>query len=353
MVRKILILILLLLLQLNKCQLIINTEGRPVNRSLYHNVIFDFDKIKKTYKSQKIEFGKFFSRIKNKLDFKCIIEKIFFETYYLPKYREDGFPPPSVFLRNINQIKPSNSKVVYHGDRKQKLIALTFDACSTLVPSRFDEAVYSILVDFHVPSTIFLGGKWVLDRPEDAKKIASIPFFEIGNHGYLHGNLTKVSKKRAYYELKWTQEIIYTYLDVIPKVFRPPYGVINKSGTDIAATLGLQTIQFDLASGDPSPTMTKKKLVDRVVNFSKGGSIVVLHINKGGKHTAEALPVIIMKLREKGYRFVTVSKLISMSKSSIYTEIPEDRKKQRKDKFNLKFDSYLDHLITNKEYLEE
>jgi peptidoglycan/xylan/chitin deacetylase (PgdA/CDA1 family) len=35
-----------------------------------------------------------------------------------------------------------------------------------------------------------------------------------------------------------------------------------------------------------------------------------MHINKGGKHTAEALPEIIQLLKNKGYELVTVSQLL-------------------------------------------
>jgi peptidoglycan/xylan/chitin deacetylase (PgdA/CDA1 family) len=42
----------------------------------------------------------------------------------------------------------------------------------------------------------------------------------------------------------------------------------------------------------------------------KPGSIVVMHINKGGKHTAEALPTIIKNIKKKGYRLVTVGTML-------------------------------------------
>ena len=45
--------------------------------------------------------------------------------------------------------------------------------------------------------------------------------------------------------------------------------------------------------------------------MAKGGSIIVMHINQRGWHTAEALPEIITRLRKRGFTFVTVSELLS------------------------------------------
>jgi len=56
-------------------------------------------------------------------------------------------------------------------------------------------------------------------------------------------------------------------------------------------------------------------IVQRVVEGVKPGSIVLLHDGDSPAKTAsrqqtvEALPIIIDKLREKGYTFVTVDKL--------------------------------------------
>jgi peptidoglycan/xylan/chitin deacetylase (PgdA/CDA1 family) len=46
------------------------------------------------------------------------------------------------------------------------------------------------------------------------------------------------------------------------------------------------------------------------VEQTKPGSIIIMHINKRGKYTADALPEIINILRKKGYKFVTISELL-------------------------------------------
>ena len=46
----------------------------------------------------------------------------------------------------------------------------------------------------------------------------------------------------------------------------------------------------------------------RIVNRVREGSIILCHNN--GLHTAEALPVVLDTLKNKGYTFVTVGELI-------------------------------------------
>ena len=52
------------------------------------------------------------------------------------------------------------------------------------------------------------------------------------------------------------------------------------------------------------------RLARRTVAAVKPGSIVVMHMNHNGVHTAEALPQVIAELRKRGYRFVQVGSFI-------------------------------------------
>ncbi|MBL7960662.1 polysaccharide deacetylase family protein, partial [bacterium] len=153
--------------------------------------------------------------------------------YDIATFSEENFPAPRLLLKKTPSCNTQKPIEIQNGDRLTKKVALTFDACSTLQPSRFDSAVAEILIATRTPATIFLGGKWVLDRPKDAVFLASIPFFEIGNHSYLHGHLTEVSDDRLYHEILWTQEIIYTVSGRIPLVFRPPYLENNSRVTEV------------------------------------------------------------------------------------------------------------------------
>lgn len=202
-------------------------------------------------------------------------------------------------------------QVIFNGPRTEKRIAITFDACSFIHASKVDKKLVQILVDNRVPATLFLGGKWVLDQPQEARYLASIPFFEIANHSFHHPHLTRMSRAAIRHELEAAQEAIESVTGVRPRYFRAPYGEYNDTLLRTAASLGLTTIQFDLASGDPDKRITAARLSHWVIHKVRWGSIVVMHINTHGWHTAEALPTIIKTLRARGYRFVTISELLN------------------------------------------
>ena len=230
------------------------------------------------------------------------------------------YAPPSLLLKEPPPLQPVAPLVVLHGQRDRKLIALTFDACSTRRPSHYDARITKILVETKTPATFFLGGKWMEEETEQTKYLASIPYFELGNHTFLHPHLLKMSDDSIRQELAWTQEVLYSLSGKQPTLFRPPYGEEDDRVARIAASMGLTTIQFDLASGDPDSSISKEKLIEYVSSMAKSGSIVVMHINQRGWHTAEALPEIIFRLRKRGFTFVTVGDLLSQLQLSKTTK---------------------------------
>ncbi len=212
-------------------------------------------------------------------------------------------PPP--------KLTPVSPEVILHGPRNQKRVALTFDACSTRDVSKYDERVTNELVATHTPATIFLGGSWAVEEAAHVKELAANPLFELGNHSYTHPHMTAIKDEvRIRRELQRTQAEIHQLTGATPKLFRPPYGEYDQRLVHIAAELGLTTVEYDLASGDPDQHATKERLIHWVLSKSQPGSIIVMHINHRRFHTAEALPDIIAGLRARGFELVTVSELI-------------------------------------------
>jgi peptidoglycan/xylan/chitin deacetylase (PgdA/CDA1 family) len=226
-----------------------------------------------------------------------------------------ALPPAPVHAQTTAEIKPPRpprvpAEVISHGLRTVKKVALTFDACSTSKPTGYDERITRVLVETGTPATVFLGGKWIEDHESAAKQLASLPLLELGNHTYLHPHLTKVSDGQIREELRQTQQELFKVTGRTATLFRPPYGEYDDRVVKIAAELGLTTIEYDLASGDPDVHFTKQKLIEYVTSAARSGSIVVMHINGRGWHTAEALPDIILALRKRGFRLVTVGELL-------------------------------------------
>jgi peptidoglycan/xylan/chitin deacetylase (PgdA/CDA1 family) len=200
---------------------------------------------------------------------------------------------------------------IANGLRTERKIALTFDACATHGASQYDQAVTDVLLSTQTPATMFLSGRWIQKHRKETQLLASVPIFELGNHSDTHPHMTSLHGEAMLNELRQTQDILFelTHREVF--LFRPPFGEYNDTLIDAARSLGLITVQYDLASGDPDTSFDANRLLRSVVDDTRNGSIIVMHINRRGWHTAEALPGIIKELRTKGFVFVKVSELLA------------------------------------------
>ena len=205
--------------------------------------------------------------------------------------------------------EPTPLQPLVHGSRAEPCVALTFDACATRAPNGYDARVVEVLVATNTPATLFLSGKWLEREPDEARHLASLPNIEIASHGYAHRHLTRMSDEAMQSDLVLAQETFMRLLGQAPLLFRPPYAESSDRLARVAAELGLVTVTYDLASGDPDARIPKHKLIDYVVDMAKNGAIVVMHMNLRGWHTADALPDIIAGLRHRGFELVTVSEL--------------------------------------------
>jgi len=222
------------------------------------------------------------------------------------------YEPPIVTLQTAPALAPIAPQVVRSGSRRKKRIALTFDACSTEGPGNIDVGVLQALIRMRAPATLFLGGKWMEEHPDETIELASRPQFELGNHTYYHPHLPRESNQRVREEIRRTQDMLYTLTGRTARLFRAPYVELDERVARLAGEQGLISVQTDLASGDPDPRIGARRLADYVVERARNGSIVIMHMNGRGWHTAEALPRIILKLRKKGFKLVTVGQLLGL-----------------------------------------
>ena len=91
------------------------------------------------------------------------------------------------------------------------------------------------------------------------------------------------------------------------ELFRPPYGDYNDRLVKTASEEGYYCIQWDVDSLDWRD-LSATDIAMRVINGVKSGSIILMHNN--GLHTAEAVPIIVETLKNKGYKFVPIGELI-------------------------------------------
>lgn len=222
-----------------------------------------------------------------------------------------------------------------------KLVALTFDLCeASSEVSGYDGALVDYLRAEHVPATFFGGGKWMVSHPDRAAQILADPIFEMGNHTWSHANLAVKSgdamsrqvddADTAFGLTRATATQAGCMLEKVPArpaLFRFPYGSCSAESMNYVNETGHLAIQWDVDSADPA-FLGATLMAQNMLRAIRPGSIVLMHANGRGKHTAEALKQLIPALRAKGYGFVTVSDLIAAGKpviaSTCYSERPGD-----------------------------
>jgi peptidoglycan/xylan/chitin deacetylase (PgdA/CDA1 family) len=80
----------------------------------------------------------------------------------------------------------------------------------------------------------------------------------------------------------------------------------------VIAAHGMYTIQWEVVTADPVPDNLADNILRIVQDKTQNGSIIIMHANGRGWHTAEALPGMIDYLRAEGYTLVTVSQLLGL-----------------------------------------
>ena len=207
----------------------------------------------------------------------------------------------------------SDVHFVYHGDREKPYVALTFDLCQKPeLPAWFDQGIYDVLTSYDVPATFFMGGDWMRTHVDETLLLASNPKFELGNHSWSHPDLPGLSEETISSEIVRTQDLLYKLTGRQSKLFRLPAGLYDDLTLSVIAWHGLYTIQWDVETGDPDPNIDAARMNWAIQTRVQNGSIVIMHANGRGWHTAEALPGMIEYLRAQGYTLVTVSQLLGL-----------------------------------------
>ena len=197
----------------------------------------------------------------------------------------------------------TRSLPIYSVAREDKKIAISFD-CAWGVD--YTEKLLSIMEKNNVRCTFFAVQFWVEKYPEYAQKIVDSGH-ELGTHSRTHSYMSKQSEAEIRDELTTSCETIERVTGQKPTLFRPPFGDYDNLLVDTAKSMHLYTIQWDVDSLDWK-NLSATEIALRVVNGTKSGSIILCHNN--GLHTAEALPMIISTLQNKGYEFVPIGELI-------------------------------------------
>ena len=237
-----------------------------------------------------------------------------------------------------------------HGE---KLVALTFDLCENADEvSGYDSDIIDTLRRLGAKATFFPSGKWLLDHTERAEQLLADPLFQVGAHSWTHRNFRLLKEEDVKADLTLDLKADARVRQALrakacyqpdasgksdaehTALFRFPFGTCNADSLKAVNDVGLLAIQWDVPSGDPAKAQSAEAIRKGVGASAKPGSIIVMHANGRGWHTAEALPLLIEDLRKRGFQFVTVGELLASGEpviaDSCYELKPGDNAKYDK-----------------------
>lgn len=191
------------------------------------------------------------------------------------------------------------------GGTRGRDIALSFDDG----PGPYTPQVLSVLEQYHVKATFFAIGKML--RYFGAATVREIEDGDvIGDHTESHPMLAHLSAHDQREELFEQIARIELLGGHRPVLFRPPYGSFNATTLRLLASLHLLMVLWSVDTEDYLQPGVPE-IVERALSGARPGAILLMHDAGGVRtQTIEALPLIIKGLRARGYRLVTVPRLL-------------------------------------------
>lgn len=204
------------------------------------------------------------------------------------------------------------------GQQNAKYVALTFDDGPS---GKYTRTLLDGLKERDAKATFLLCGYRIRQYPQETQRILD-EGHEIGNHGYSHKNMQTLGHREIAQEITDTQALLPAGTRI--RFLRPPGGCCNDSVRSVAQARQLAILNWSV---DPKDWATKDATqVERaVLSTVKDGDIILLHDMSDSSVTA-ALN-IIDKLKDQGYRFVTVSQLatqreVTIKSGKVYRSFP-------------------------------
>jgi peptidoglycan-N-acetylglucosamine deacetylase len=162
---------------------------------------------------------------------------------------------------------------------------------------------------------------------------------EVGNHTYTHPDISIISPQQLDLQVRLTERLFASKLDVQPLYFRPPYDVDEEPETDdqAAPIVPIQNQGYivignkiDTDDWNEHPRKSPQEITQSVLDQLQimktkpqfRGSVILMHDGGGNRSaTVAALPVLIDTLRAHGYTFVPVSALMGKTTAEVMPQL--------------------------------
>ena len=198
----------------------------------------------------------------------------------------------------------SAERVEYLKENYSKFVALSFDDGPSLTTMQ----MLDVMERYDARGSFFIIGSRITDKTEAAMHRAVNMGCDIENHSLTHRHMPQFSAEEQREEAARTTALIEQYVGRTPQLFRAPY----LDADSVTHAVVPQIFIGGLGPSDWNKDVSVEQRIEGYLKAAEDGVIFLMHDFEGNGATAEALEVILPRLKEQGYGFVTVAELFAV-----------------------------------------
>jgi len=208
----------------------------------------------------------------------------------------------------IKYAEENPSQIFINGFTSEKMVCLTF---SDGPDDQVTPQVLDILNKHRVKASFFFTGSKLEQNPEVVKRAYQDGHLVL-SHTWSHQELISLSQQEIRQEIQMTEDKIYELIGERPSMIRPPNGYIDKNAASVIKHKGYKIVLWSIDTMDWTKT-DKSNIVKNVIENIRPGDIILMHCDSSNTESVKALPEIITKLRQKGYKFVDLGEMLQIN----------------------------------------
>jgi len=183
------------------------------------------------------------------------------------------------------------------------MIILTFDDGPT---NNYTQTILTELAHYGASATFFCLGNSVIKYPDMVRREADFGH-TVGTHSMTHENPWEQPKDEMLAEYDTQKQLYQDVMGFAVTLLRPPGGDLK---TYVTRQIGWPLIRWN-KSGSDTGDIGASEVASRVIKNAENGDIVLVHDIR--KKTADAVPMILEALTERGFMFATVDEMLYLN----------------------------------------
>ena len=196
-------------------------------------------------------------------------------------------------------------KLLHRHQTKGHTLYLTFDDGPS---PDYTPALLDLLAEHHVPATFFVVTEFARKNPSIIYRMKEEGHV-IGFHSAHHTSAYLMPPRQTQEDFSQGLDDL-TKLGVPPRLFRPPWGVVNLSSLYQVKKHRLTPTLWDVMAQDWRGDITTAEIIRRLRVRTRPGSVICLHDGRGAPgapgRTIEALSILLPEWLAQGFCFRTL-----------------------------------------------